>query len=140
MPAVGSRSKRRIVNEINVVPYIDVMLVLLVIFMVTAPLVPTGVVDLPSAGKSSAPPDAYAEVEVRAAGRITLRTRGMPQALERETDRKGLDEIVTTLHENTPKLPFLISGDRKVPYEEVIAVMKSLRERGIERIALRVKE
>ncbi len=62
MPAINQRSRggrgRRMVNEINVVPYIDVMLVLLVIFMVTAPLVPPGQIDLPRAGKSNTRPDA----------------------------------------------------------------------------------
>jgi biopolymer transport protein TolR len=139
MASVGSRGKRRMVNEINVVPYIDVMLVLLVIFMVTAPLIPSGVVDLPSAGKSNVAPDAYAEILVRVGGRYSLKTHGAVQSVDREMDRKGLDAVVDAVHEAEPKLPFVISGERKVPYEDVISVMNALRERGINRVALMVK-
>jgi biopolymer transport protein TolR len=139
MPSVGKRGKRRMVNEINVVPYIDVMLVLLVIFMVTAPLIPSGVVDLPSAGKSNVAPDAYAEIVVRVGGRYSLKTHGVVQSVDRETNRKELDAVVDAVHDSEPKLPFVISGERKVPYEDVISVMNALRERGINRVALMVK-
>jgi len=139
MPSVGKRGKRRMVNEINVVPYIDVMLVLLVIFMVTAPLIPSGVVDLPSAGKSNVAPDAYAEIVVRVGGRYALKTHGVAQSVDRETNRKELDAVVDAVHDSEPKLPFVISGERKVPYEDVISVMNALRERGINRVALMVK-
>jgi biopolymer transport protein TolR len=139
MPSVGKRGKRRMVNEINVVPYLDVMLVLLVIFMVTAPLIPSGVVDLPSAGKSNVAPDAYAEILVRVGGRYALKTHGAVQPVDRETNRKELDAVVDAVHDSEPKLPFVISGERKVPYEDVISVMNALRERGINRVALMVK-
>ena len=139
MPSVGKRGKRRMMNEINVVPYIDVMLVLLVIFMVTAPLIPSGVIDLPSAGKSNTAPDAYAEILVRVGGRFALKTHGTAQSVDRETNRKELDAVVDAVHDSEPKLPFVISGERKVPYEDVISVMNALRERGINRVALMVK-
>jgi biopolymer transport protein TolR len=139
MPSVGKRGKRRMMNEINVVPYIDVMLVLLVIFMVTAPLIPSGVIDLPSAGKSNTAPDAYAEILVRVGGRYALKTHGTAQSVDRETNRKELDAVVDAVHDSEPKLPFVISGERKVPYEDVISVMNALRERGINRVALMVK-
>ena len=64
---IERRSSRRLMNQINVVPYIDVMLVLLVIFMVTAPLVNPGQVDLPSVGKASQPAIAPMEVSIRSA-------------------------------------------------------------------------
>jgi len=139
MPSAGKRGKRRTMNEINVVPYIDVMLVLLVIFMVTAPLIPSGVIDLPSAGKSNTAPDAYAEILVRVGGRYALKTHGTAQSVDRETNRKELDAVVDAVHDSEPKLPFVISGERKVPYEDVISVMNALRERGINRVALMVK-
>jgi len=139
MPSVGKRGRRRMMNEINVVPYIDVMLVLLVIFMVTAPLIPSGVIDLPSAGKSNTAPDAYAEILVRVGGRYALKTHGTAQSVDRETNRKELDAVVDAVHDSEPKLPFVISGERKVPYEDVISVMNALRERGINRVALMVK-
>jgi biopolymer transport protein TolR len=131
MPSVGSRGKRRMVNEINVVPYIDVMLVLLVIFMVTAPLIPSGVVDLPSAGKSNVAPDAYAEILVRVGGRYALKTHGAVQSVDREMTRRELDAVVDAVHDSEPKLPFVISGERSVPYEDVTSVVISLKEREI---------
>ena len=139
MASLGPRGKRRIVNEINVVPYIDVMLVLLVIFMVTAPMIPSGVVDLPSVAKTNVAPDAYAEVLIRAGGRYTLRIHHSAQIVDRETDRRGLDALVDSLHAAEPELPFVISGERKVPYEDVMSVMSALRDRGVGRVALMVK-
>ena len=71
----GSRSNRRsgLMSEINVVPYIDVMLVLLVIFMATAPLLPPGTIDLPKLGKSNNRPDAFIEVQIGAKGEIQVK-------------------------------------------------------------------
>ena len=66
---------RRAMSEINVVPYIDVMLVLLVIFMITAPLVNPGVIELPSVGKSSQPPELPLEVVIKADASLVLRER-----------------------------------------------------------------
>jgi biopolymer transport protein ExbD len=59
--------------------------------------------------------------------------------VDRETNRKELDAVVDAVHDSEPKLPFVISGERKVPYEDVISVMNALRERGINRVALMVK-
>ena len=76
MPAVvGRGTRRRTINEINMVPFIDVMLVLLIIFMVTAPLITTGVVDLPSVGKSRARPEHFVEVVVGADEQLRMLTR-----------------------------------------------------------------
>src|ERR1700712_448206 len=79
MPAVSGRggsSRRRTINEINMVPFIDVMLVLLIIFMVTAPLITTGVVDLPSVGKSRQRPDHVVEIVVGSDEKVRLRVDG----------------------------------------------------------------
>ena len=74
MPAVASRGRgRRSMNEINMVPFIDVMLVLLIIFMVTAPLITTGVVDLPSVGKSAQRPQSVVEVIVGTDEKLRLK-------------------------------------------------------------------
>ena len=76
MPSMQSRGRngrqRRLVNEINVVPYIDVMLVLLVIFMVTAPLLPPGTIELPKVGASQKKPDVYIDARVDKTGKIVL--------------------------------------------------------------------
>ena len=89
MPSLNTRGRggrnRRMVSEINVVPYIDVMLVLLVIFMVTAPLLPPGSIDLPSAGRSQPRAEAYIEARLARGGRIALVTVNTGESLRAET-------------------------------------------------------
>src|SRR5690349_11333004 len=105
--AVYSRRKRhRLMSQINVVPYIDVMLVLLVIFMVTAPLITTTVIDLPSISRNSAPPAAPIEILIKDKNLIYVRER-------RQSDRKvGLDDLVKLLRakqKEKPDQPVVIS-------------------------------
>ncbi len=105
MAAVQNRSRgrrNRLVNEINVVPYIDVMLVLLVIFMVTAPFVPTAQIDLPTVGSSQARPEAFVEVIVEQAGAMTLRTHNLPQRMERKATREQLINVLPRWSAATP--------------------------------------
>ncbi len=142
MPSVGERSRggrgRRLVNEINVVPYIDVMLVLLVIFMVTAPLLPPGAIELPSAGKSTAPPDAYIEVIVRADGDLRLRSVNRGDSEEVRITRRELAATIAPLRAKAD-LPVVISADKAVRYESVIEVMNELQKMNVSRVALLVK-
>src|SRR6187431_1921299 len=93
---IERRGGRRLMNEINVVPYIDVMLVLLVIFMVTAPLITPGVVDLPSVGKSSVAPVSPLEVVIREDASIIVRDRDAKGAVqdERRITKSELAAIV----------------------------------------------
>lgn len=134
----GGRS-RRMVNEINVVPYIDVMLVLLVIFMVTAPLMPPGTIDLPKAGSSNTRPEAYIEVRVRADGELRLRSMlEQKTSEEKRINRKDLAAQIKAMRGNRD-LPVVISGDRQVKYEVVVDVMDELRRLQINRVALMVK-
>ena len=144
MPALASRSRggrsRRMVNDINVVPYIDVMLVLLVIFMVTAPLVPPGAIDLPRAGRSTAKTDKYIEVQVFADGTMQLRTGNTGDPSERRVARADLESSVKAmLAEHGDAMPVVISGDRAVRYERVIEVLGDLQRMNIARVALMVK-
>lgn len=140
MPNVSLRSgriRRRAVSEINVVPYIDVMLVLLVIFMVTAPMMPPGVVDLPSAGRSNTRPDVYVEVMVRESGELRVRTRNAGESLERTVALREVGEAVREV--GGQNLPVVISGDKGVRYESVVNVMDQLQRANIGRVALMVK-
>jgi biopolymer transport protein TolR len=133
----GARSgRRRPVSEINVVPYIDVMLVLLVIFMVTAPMLPPGVIDLPSAGRSNTRPDAYVEVMVSASGELRVRSRNRGESSEATVARR---ELVDAIKSMGADLPVVISGDRQVRYESVVEVMSELQRANISRVALMVK-
>ncbi len=130
---------RKLMNEINVVPYIDVMLVLLVIFMVTAPMVNPGVVDLPSVGKSSQPPVAPLEVMIRADATLLLRDRAKGATEERRVSNA---ELVATLRESqarTPDQPVVIAADKDVRYEAVLKVMDELQRANIRRVGLLVK-
>ena len=134
----GGRRSRRMVSEINVVPYIDVMLVLLVIFMVTAPLVAPGVIDLPRAGKSNTKPDAYVEVQVKADGELRVRTVNAGDAQERRIARRELAGALKELRGNAD-WPVVIAGDKQVRYEAVIDVMDELQKQNVARVGLMVK-
>jgi biopolymer transport protein TolR len=143
MPSVSERGRgggrgRRLVNEINVVPYIDVMLVLLVIFMVTAPLLPPGVIDLPSAGRSNLRPDAYIEIQVRGGGELRLRSINNTDSQERRVARSELSSAMQQLR-GEADLPVVISGDKTVRYEAIVDVMDELYRLKVTRVALMVK-
>jgi biopolymer transport protein TolR len=128
--------KRGAMHEINVVPYVDVMLVLLVIFMVTAPLVTPGVIDLPSVGKASAPVIAPLEIIITEDQKLSVRQRDTAGRIlsERAIARGDIAALV-----KDPKTPVMIAGDKNVKYEAVLQLMDELRSRGVERVGLQVK-
>ncbi len=128
-------------NEINVVPYIDVMLVLLVIFMVTAPLITPGVVDLPSVGKSSVAPVTPLEVVIRADASIIVRDRDAKGAVqdERRIAKGELAAIVKAKQAKNAEQPVVISADKSVKYEAVLEVMDELQKQAVKRVGLSVK-
>ena len=139
MPAVGHRggsSRRRTINEINMVPFIDVMLVLLIIFMVTAPLITTGLVDVPSVGKGRQRPDHVVEVMVGTDEKVRLRIDGKdgePVALRDVAAR------VIELQGGDAATPVVISADKNVKYEAVVKLMDTLQRAGVQRVGLSVK-
>ena len=135
---VMPRHNRRLMNEINVVPYIDVMLVLLVIFMVTAPMIQPGSVDLPSVGKSSQPPVAPLEITVKADGTLTLRDRA-GNASEDELSKADLAQRVRAAQKKNPEQAVLIAGDRNVKYDAVLGVMDELQRQQVAKIGLLVQ-
>jgi biopolymer transport protein TolR len=126
-------------NEINIVPYVDVMLVLLVIFMVTAPLVNPGVVDLPSVGKSSQVPATPLEVIVRRDQSLMLRERDKGRSDERAVSAAQLTAALQERQKKNPDQPVVISADKDVRYEAVLKVMDELQRHNIRRIGLLVK-
>jgi biopolymer transport protein TolR len=126
-------------NQINIVPYVDVMLVLLVIFMVTAPLVNPGVIDLPSVGKSSQPPVAPLEVIVRRDQTLMLRERDQGKADERAVSAAQLVDALRERQRKNPNQPVVISADKDVRYEAVLKVMDQLQRNNIRRVGLLVK-
>ncbi len=127
---------RRLMNQINVVPYIDVMLVLLVIFMVTAPMIQTGSIEVPSVGKASDAPAEPIQVVVRADGSVALREgAGDPRALPLDT----LVGELKAMQSGATKRPVLIAGDKSARYEEVLKVMDALQRASIDKIGLLVQ-
>lgn len=129
-------SKRGPMHEINIVPYVDVMLVLLVIFMVTAPLVTPGVIELPSVDKAGQPKVVPLEVVITEDQKLLVRERDAAGRIlaERQVARGELAKAV-----KDPKAPVLVAGDKNVRYEAVLNVMDDLRKLGVERVGLQVK-
>jgi biopolymer transport protein TolR len=129
---------RRLKNEINVVPYIDVMLVLLVIFMVTAPMMMTGTVDLPTIGKAQQTPTTPIEIQIKADRKLVFRDPARKDG-ERSVDKDQLVELVRAAQAGDPERPVVIAGDKAVRYEAVLAVMDELQRAQIKRVGLLVQ-
>jgi biopolymer transport protein TolR len=132
---IERRARRRLMNEINVVPYIDVMLVLLVIFMITAPLIIPGEVELPQIGKSLAPPVAPLEVIIKADGALSLNDRSV-RGREKQVSRNELVEVVKQKQAANPEQPVVIAADKSVRYEEVMKVMDILQRQQVKKVGL----
>ncbi len=139
MPALIQRGgiRRRTISEINMVPFIDVMLVLLIIFMVTAPLITTGVVDLPSVGKSKQRPEHFVELVIGADEQLRMRVDGKDSATLRLAD---VAARVTEVQAGNANTPVVISADRNVKYETVVKTMDALQRAGVQRVGLSVKQ
>ena len=135
------RRKRGPMHDINVVPYIDVMLVLLVIFMVTAPLITPSVIDLPTVGKASAPRVVPLEVFVRADQGLVVRTRDRNGRIidEAQVARADLAKVLKNARGANEELSVLVGGDKNARYESVLQVMDELRKQGITRVGLQVR-
>ncbi|MBK9522648.1 MAG: ExbD/TolR family protein [Rhodocyclaceae bacterium] len=129
---------RRLKNEINVVPYIDVMLVLLVIFMVTAPMVPPASINLPSVGKASQPPVAPLEIIIKPDEGLMMRDRALGGA-EVSVGRKELAAMLREMQKKNPEQSVVIAGDKSVKYEVVLAVMDELQRAQVSKIGLLVQ-
>lgn len=129
------RRARRAMAEINVVPYIDVMLVLLIIFMVAAPLINPGQIDLPPVSQKLDPAVAPLEVRVRDNGDLALvdRNRG---GSEQRMSAPEILQLVREAQKQHPDQAVVIAGDRKVRYEEVLNVLDLLQKSGVKRVGL----
>ena len=119
------------------VPFIDVMLVLLIIFMATAPMITTGIVDLPSVGKAANRPTSVVEVVVGTDEKLRLRLDGNPP---QATTLKALTAAVQALQAGNPAVPVVISADKAVKYEAVVRAMDVLQRAGIQRVGLSVRQ
>jgi biopolymer transport protein TolR len=139
MPAVHARGhRRRGMNEINMVPFIDVMLVLLIIFMVSAPLITTGLVDLPSVGKAKNKPSSVVEIVIGADEKLKFKRDGATEA-SAITLKDLVPRVQAAVGQGTD-IPVVISADRQVKYESVVKVMDALQRNGVQRVGLAVKQ
>jgi biopolymer transport protein TolR len=136
MPAISSRGRgRRTINEINMVPFIDVMLVLLIIFMVTAPMITPSVVDLPSVGKAAKQPDQVIQIVVQKDDSLEMVNDNKTQKINLES----LANSVRVAQTGQANSAVVISADRNVKYEMVVKVMDTLQRSGIQRVGLSVQ-
>jgi biopolymer transport protein TolR len=137
----GGRS-RKFKSEINVVPYIDVMLVLLVIFMVATPLTNPGVINLPTAAKSALPPTEYIQISLQPDTSATISIKGQKSGGKEEKvgGRNALMQKLRTIHEVDSELPVMISADKNIKYDEVIQVISEAKKLGINRVGLATKQ
>jgi biopolymer transport protein TolR len=141
MPAVSHRGRgRRTINEINMVPFIDVMLVLLIIFMVTAPLITPSMIDLPSVGKASRQPDQIIQVVLGKNDSLEMRIKERTMsvtlkdlAASVKSEQGARDSV------GAANSAVVISADKAVKYESVVKVMDTLQRAGIQRVGLSVQ-
>jgi len=126
--------QRKLKNEINVVPYIDVMLVLLVIFMVATPMMTTGSVELPSSGTAPQKPDKYLKVQVEQDGALSVF-----DVDGKATKLGGIKELKATLQplqESNAKVAVLVAGDKETPYKNVIEVLDEVKKLHFDKVGL----
>jgi biopolymer transport protein TolR len=130
------RRPRKSINQINVVPYIDVMLVLLIIFMVTAPLINPGTIDLPSVGKAlNQPASPPLEITIKLDRTLWLRDLAGAEQAKKVTR----DDLVARIREKQQRAPeqgVVIAADRAVRYEDVIGVIDLLQQNRISKVGL----
>lgn len=134
--ALRSNNRRRgLMAEINVVPYIDVMLVLVVILMVAAPFVNPSLINLPSVNKASKAPEQVIEVIVYPDARLSLRSGKTLTPV----DMPGLVDGVKALQADHPEIPVVIAADKTVRYKEVVDIMKTLQAADVQRVGLSLR-
>ena len=128
---------RKFKSEINVVPYIDVMLVLLIIFMVVPPANSPSVINLPRAEKSALPPDDYIQIVLKPNATLSIGVNGKNTvAAEDMPDRTAVMRRLRELHEANPEYPVMIAGDRDSKYDDVIQLISEAKKMGINRVGL----
>ncbi len=136
MPSLVSRGRgRRTINEINMVPFIDVMLVLLIIFMVTAPLITPSVIDLPRVGKAAKQPDQVIQI-------IISKNELLEMKIQEKSTPLTLKNLATTVKQaqsGVANSAVVISADKNLKYETVVKVMDTLQRAGVQRVGLSVQ-
>ena len=139
MPGVSSRGRgRRTINEINMVPFIDVMLVLLIIFMVTAPLITPSVINLPSVDRANKQPDKPVEIVIKTDDEIQVKTDPSTGSGGTNVPFTQIGKAVIAAQGGDAQRPVVISADKSVKYETVVKAMNELKKANVERVGLSV--
>jgi len=139
MPAISSRGRgRRTINEINMVPFIDVMLVLLIIFMVTAPLITPSVINLPSVDKANKQPDKPIEIVIKSEDEIQIKKDPSTGTGATSIPMTQIGSAAKQAQGGDNERPVVISADKTVKYETVVKAMNQLKKSGVERVGLSV--
>ena len=134
-----TRVKRgKIISEINVVPYIDVMLVLLIIFMVTAPLITTGILNLPEVSKTAPKKENVVTIEIKENESIKIKSPN--GKLSKKVTPSTLLENIELIQSSSESSAVVISAEKNVPYDRVLETIETLHSGGINRVGLLVKK
>ena len=140
MPAVSSRGRgRRTISEINMVPFIDVMLVLLIIFMVTAPLITPSMIALPKVGKAPGQPPKPIQIEISKDEVIQIKSEGQSVLARLAEVGAAVKRLQPAVPAGEQVTPVVISADKSIKYETVVKVMDALQKAGVARVGLSVQ-
>lgn len=141
MPTLVSRGRgRRTINEINMVPFIDVMLVLLIIFMVTAPMISPSLIDLPSVGKAAKQPDQVVQVILQKNESLEIKVKDKTISISLKDLAEAVRQAQGKPDGQAPaNSAVVISADKSIKYESVVKVMDTLQRAGIQRVGLSVQ-
>jgi biopolymer transport protein TolR len=140
MPAVNSRGRgRRTISEINMVPFIDVMLVLLIIFMVTAPLITPSVIALPKVGRAPGQPPKPIQIEISKDEVIQIKSAGSTTPVKLGEIGAAVKRLQPSVPAGEQITPVVISADKSIKYETVVKVMDALQKANVARVGLSVQ-
>jgi biopolymer transport protein TolR len=140
MPAVSSRGRgRRTISEINMVPFIDVMLVLLIIFMVTAPLITPSMIALPKVGKAPSQPLNPIQIMISKDEAIQIKVKTDALASSVGNVASDIVKMEPNVKAGAQAVPVVISADKSIKYETVVKVMDNLQKAGVSRVGLSVQ-
>ena len=140
MPTINSRGRgRRTISEINMVPFIDVMLVLRIIFMVTAPLITPSMIALPKVGKAPSQPQNPVQIQISKDEKVQIKfkTDSVPSSVRNVA--ADIVKMEPAVKAGAQAVPVVISADKAIKYETVVQVMDNLQKAGISRVGLSVQ-
>lgn len=136
--------RRRTMSDINMVPFIDVMLVLLIIFMVTAPLLSPSLIDVPSVGKAASAPDQVITIEIDKQLQIVVKSKGRNAdsglQIKQNASMDNVAKIALQLQAGKAQTPVIISADKGITYDNVVKLMDRLQRAGVQRVGLAVRQ